>query len=174
MKNILRYKRAIALILTLVVCFSMNTVTFAAGVSNNESILAHDASDMGDVRNGCELYLLSDDGIMPLSYVNGYASATLDSSHKFVVVICHDTQGIGGMGITITTSCSSGTYNMRVRGFDAYDVNAAFTSKIDRTITTNGTFYWEHLMHNADLHMYGFSFDVPDGVTADVQIWIYG
>lgn len=163
-KNII--KRFCAVVLSLALCFSLSGTAFAAEPAEfamNEETEQQEAS----------CYVLSDDGIMPLSSIGGYAHAVLTKNNSAVLVRL-DASGIGGMGITVDTSCASGNYYVQCTGNPYPATGVTNASSISRTISTNGHYYWENLWHSSPAYYIINLGSIPEGVSVTVDVWIYG
>lgn len=73
------------------------------------------------------------------------------------------------MGITIDTHCSQGNYDMDFAGTSTIGSG----SNISGTISTNAHKEFKRLTQ-FNLKEYMIAFDVPEGVTVSVDVWIYG
>lgn len=104
------------------------------------------------------------------SSVSGYNQKTLTSggSNNGIFIDCNGS-GRGGMGITIETSCSQGTYTIDYVG----NSSIGYASAISGQIKTNDHVEYNNLTQS-DLSEYYIAFDIPDGVSMFVKVWIYG
>ena len=127
-------KRFFTVILSLALCFSFSATALAAEPTES------DFNEETGQEASC--YVLSDDGIMPLSSIGGYAHAVLNKDNSAVLVKL-DASGVGGMGITVDTSCASGNFYVQCNGNPYPATGVANASSISRTISTNGHYYWE-------------------------------
>ena len=103
------------------------------------------------------------------SSISGYGSSNLTSSSTLMVVWV-DASGTGGMGITVTTSCS--TWNGQIT-FNVAS-NSGYVPVGGKTISTNGTSVFNNLWHSSPAY-YTIAFGgIPSGHTIHAQVWIYG
>ena len=103
------------------------------------------------------------------SSISGYGNANLTSSSN-VMVVWVDASGFGGVGITVTTSCSN--WN----GTITFNVTPNNGSAIlgNKYISSNGTSEFHNLWHNSPAY-YTIAFGgIPAGYTVHAQVWIYG
>lgn len=159
-------KRISSFILALVLCFSFSTYAFAAEVSTSAD----------DVVTGEDLHIIgeytfevTEDGIMPYSSVGGYNQKAITADDRTLVIECSGS-GMGGMGITIETTCSQG----------AFSIDYAGASYIGDASTITGTMKTQdHLeLHNlwqSNLQEYYLFFTIPSHISSYfVKVWIYG
>lgn len=152
-------RRFLTLLLALVMCMSVGITASAAempqGTPNVEAQAVASAEDSG---------------IMPLSSVSGYARKTLTKGNNMILVEC-DGEGIGGMGVTIrATSSSGGSVSFSGASYGSY----SGASDISGSVVLNGPDKEFHGLWHNQLAYYAIVFDIPDGVSIDVQVWIYG
>lgn len=151
-------KRFLALVFALIMCFSLTATAFAAETENMETQI-----------NASEEVANDDSGIMPHSSVSGYARKTLTKSNNIIDISC-TSSGWGGMGITVKTSSAS---NTQVSFFGAPFGDNSIAEQISGNMSTNAEKQFHNLSHNG-LSDYYLVFTIPDGVSIDVQVWIYG
>lgn len=153
-------KKILALTLSTLIFISMPSVAFAAegNIENPNSEVIQDCG------------YNSDEGIMPYSSISGYYNGTVGPSNPAVAVAV-TSEGIGGTGITVQTSCSAGTYQLTLNAV-AYG-GVVNTSLIDNSyISTNGTYYYHDMKHYSPNVVY-FNFGNLQH-DMKVTIWIYG
>lgn len=166
-------KKFLSIILALVMTMAVTTTAFAAEpkTTNTDTI---DVTKYNVELNSDGIVSVSDENgnIMPFSSISGHTNGYVSSkSPSFPVWV--DSSGIGGMGVTVKTSCSNWngtiTFNlMSDKGSHAI---------INQPIPTNGERQYHNLMHGLPsqpaYYLAGFS-GIPDGYTVNAQVWIYG
>lgn len=162
-----KFKRIFSALLGLILCFSLSISAFAAEPT------AHEASTDKKVIGQYTFEVSGDGTVTPRSSLSGYAQKTVTAGNNGILIDC-DGQGIGGMGITIDTSCSNGNYRMYYQG--ASNIGSAsnisgYIYSNDHVVLNNSTGY--NLWHS-NLGQYFIAFDIPSGVSMLVQVWIYG
>ena len=157
MKNL---KRICSLVFALTLCLSLTTMVSAAEIPN-------EAAPNGE---SYTFEVTSDGTRIVRSSIWGSASKTLTShgSDNGIFISCNGT-GWGGMGITIDTHCSQTNSQMTFAGTSTI----GFGSDISGSISTNGHIEF-HDLTQIDLKEYMIAFDVPEGVSVYVDVWIYG
>lgn len=114
--------------------------------------------------------LNSNNEIIPLSSISGYNNGNLTSSSKgFIVRVSAD--GIGGMGVTVKTSCptwTNGTITFNLLG------NNGSIPISNAKISSNGETKWSNLMHGSPAYFLADFSGIPSGHTVYAQVWIYG
>lgn len=161
--------------------FSLSATAFAAenGTnSNNENnatmynvVLNSDGIVSVSDENG-DIVSISDEesGIMPLSSISGYNKGNLTSSSRgFLVWV--DASGIGGMGVTVKTTCS--TWKNGTITFNLAANTGAIPIK-DAHISSNGETKWNDLLHGSPAYFLADFSGIPSGHTVTAEIWIYG
>lgn len=147
-------------------CMALSTTAFAA-------------EPQADVNSTCYSVELTSEGITsitdengnavsPRSSISGYASSTLTSNPAGVFVLV-DSQGWGGMGITVKASSSwNGYMSLDVVGHDGS------TPISGKAVYSNSETVFNNLWHNTP-ESYIFSFrGIPSGQSVTVYIWVYG
>ena len=159
-------KKVLSCVMATILCLSFNATAFAA--ETPEPVIDVEQAQEA----GVKLYAILDDGnIMPLSSISGYNQATLTSSAKGMLVEC-SASGIGGMGITVETSCSQ-TYNVNLVG--SAGSSSLATSELNKTISTNDHKEYHNLHHSGDFRYYLIGLDgIRSGDQVFVKVWIYG
>lgn len=159
-------RRLFSCLLALALCLSMSVSAFATEIETVDNTVAPVVyKDNMDASSG------DDSGIMPLSSLSGYAYQRIYKGNHIMFIDC-DGSGIGGMGITIKTDCS--TVNpIKVVGHVAD--GCGFASEIKSTpMTTKQELKLNNLSHMG-LSRYIIAFDIPDGTPEfDAYVWIYG
>ena len=158
MKNV---KKFFSLFIALSLCMAMAVPAFAA--ENPKEVSAPNGASY-------TFEVTSDGAKMVRSNLWGSASKTLTKggSNNGIFISC-DGSGFGGMGITIDTHCSQGNYKMDFAGTSTIGSG----SNISGTISTNAHKEFKRLTQ-FNLKEYMIAFDVPEGVTVSVDVWIYG
>ena len=153
------FKRICSLLVALVLCFSFMTSASAAEVEKT-------STENADVYT----FEVSKDSttLISRSSVSGYNQKYVTSNDGGLIIECNGS-GIGGMGITIETSCSQGTFDIDFTG-GPFIGNA---STINGTITSNDHLEIKNLMQN-NIDEYLIAFRVPAGKSVFVKVWIYG
>ena len=160
-----KFRRILSALLTLTLCFSLSSSVFAASAKGNET--AAQKNLIGEYT-----FEVSGDGtVMPLSSVSGYNQKTVTAAegNNGISIDCNG-QGVGGMGITIETSCSNGNYQMEYAGSSV--IGSA--SNISGRIWTNDHIELKSNLWQNNLGQYFVAFGVPSGVSVFVKVWIYG
>ena len=166
-------KKLFSILLALVILLSFSSPAFAAetteDVSNDVKATLYNVDLTSD-----GIVSVSDENgnIMPLSSISGYNQGDVSSnSSGFLVWV--DSSGIGGMGVTVITSCSNwnGTITFNLASdTGSYAVKGA-------AIPTNGESQWHNLIHGLPstpaYYLAVFS-GIPAGYTVHAQVWIYG
>ncbi len=173
MKN---FKIFLSLVLTTILCASFSTTAFAAqkDAPVTKTTAAFDEETFA-ASQVSEVYVLNKDGsIMSLdSSISGYAHGTLTSNAAGLLVDV-SASGVGGMGITVKTECNT-TTTVTLIGGVAYPTTSVWTSSLNETITTNGNYEFHNLHHSGDFVMYLIGLEgIPQGVSVDTTVWIYG
>ena len=174
-------KKFFSILLAMVMTFSLFATAFAAEPavdSNNENnatmynvVLNSDGIVSVSDENG-DIVPLSDgeSDIMPLSSISGYNKANLtSSSHGFLVWV--DASGIGGMGVTVKTTCS--TWKNGTITFNLVANTGANPIK-DAHISSNGETKWNNLLHGSPAYFLADFSGIPSGHTVTAEVWIYG
>lgn len=119
--------------------------------------------------------LLNSGSISPMSYyssISGYSSKTVDGGSQYIIIPC-TSSGIGGMGITIKTSCSKGNYTIQFAGCCQPGNGSAST--IEGTMTTNEEKYFDNLWQLGNVTEYYILLSTASGTPSyTVSVWIYG
>lgn len=150
--------RIFSLILALVMCLSISIPAFATEVPTEDNILVSQ----------------SNEGITPMSNISGYGSATIKPGKSdFVVVYCQGS-GIGGMGITVKTTCSAGTVN-NVTFAGKATSSVLGGAEIDGTMSTNASMSY-HNLYNGGVSVYSVLVQIPANAPGNVfvEVWVYG
>ena len=151
-------RRLLGILLSVVLCISMSSTTFAA-----------EETAVPTTEDGI-IFTEGEEGVMPLSSLSGYEQKKITPTDNTIYINC-TSSGSGGMGITIKTSCSSGTYTVAYSG-RATSGSASGISLT--TIRTNDEDQYGSLFQD-NLKQYKITFTVPDNVSSFlVQVWIYG
>lgn len=106
------------------------------------------------------------------SSISGYEQATVSDTNPYILVYCTGS-GYGGMGITIKNTCSA---NYRI-GVSVYEGASGRRILDDVKAYTNGEVkYTDDLQHYGDFSLpFLVKFnDIPEGVSFNCQVWIYG
>ena len=103
------------------------------------------------------------------SSISGYNQKSLTSGNS-IIEIPVSSSGLGGMGITIKTSCS-GNYQLDYIGYVSGGEPA---SDISGSMSSNDTVEHHDLWHGPGTSEYTLLFGIPQGVSVLVQVWIYG
>lgn len=149
------FRRLFTLLLAAVTCLTMGLNAFA--VEDTTS-------------NSASTNLATDDGIMPRGNISGYAYAVISPQNTEMTIYCDSFVlpfETSGMGITVETKCSGGTYNVGVRGYARKGTAGTF----DSSMTTNDHRYWSLNHKGCSEYVVYFT-----GVTTEfeAQVWIYG
>ncbi len=160
-------KKVLSCIMATVLCLSFNATAFASEATE-PAIEQSAQSQNADI----QFYTISSNGdIMPLSSISGYGQATLTSDVKGMLVTC-SASGLGGMGITVDTSCRN-TYQVHLVGEPTSATIS--TSKIDTQISTNDHYENGRLHHSGDFRYYLIGLDgIRSRDEVLVKVWIYG
>lgn len=166
-------KKILCTVLALVMMMSLSATAFAAEPADTTN------NDVKATKYSVELdsdgiVSVSDENgnVMPRSSISGYQNGDV-SSNSSAFLVWVDSSGIGGMGVTVKTSCPEwdGTVKFHLvsdRGSIA--VNGDY-------ISTNGETYYENLLHglpSTPAYYFANFSGIPDGYTIHVDIWIYG
>lgn len=153
-----------ALLLALSICISSTVSTFATKIPTDAT------SNNARSIIGEYTFEVCSNGINTLySSVGGYNQKSITSSDRYLSIDCSGS-GSGGMGITIETSCSYGTYSIDYAGSSA--IGSA--SSISGTMTTNSHIE-KHNLYQTQLGQYILAFTIPSNVPSYfVKVWIYG
>lgn len=170
-------KKFSCILLALLLVLSLSIPAFAAEIQND--VNADVNTDVEATMYSLELTseeivsVTDEDGnIMPLSSISGYASGDISStSSGFLVWV--DSSGIGGMGVTVKTSCPN--WNGTVR----FDLVSDRGSKAvtEAYIPTNGSTEFHNLLHGlpgTPAYYLANFYGIPAGYTVNAQVWIYG
>lgn len=157
-----KVKRFLSIALALTLCLSLSNSVFAKDINNSESM--QDKEVIGEYT-----FEVSGDGsITPMSSVSGYGQKTVSAVDSGIIVDCNS-QGIGGMGITIETSCSAGNFTMNYLGSPYIGAGSDISGEIG-----SNDHIERHNLWQSGLQEYLISFKVPSGVSMLVKVWIYG
>lgn len=166
-------KKILCAVLVLAMMMSLSVTAFAAEPVNttNNDVKATKYSVELD-SNGIVSVSDENGNIMPRSSISGYQNGDVTSnSSGFIVWV--DSSGIGGMGVTVKTSCPE--WNGTVTFYLVSDRGSVAVN--GDNITTNGETYYENLIHGLPgtpaYYLANFN-GIPDGYTIHVDIWIYG
>ncbi len=149
------FKRFLSILIATATCLSMGLNAFATEVTAS-------SSTRGD--------LVVEDGIMPRGNISGYAYAVISPQNTEMTIYCDSYVmpfETSGMGITVETKCSGGTYNVGVRGY----ARKGTAGNFDSSMTTNDHRYWSLTHKGCSEYVVYFT-----GVTTEfeAQVWIYG
>ena len=148
-------KKLLSVFMAMLMLFSLNATAFAADVpnTNNVSIISTNQKN----------------SIAPASTIGGYARGTISNDSPNLLVHTSGS-GIGGMGITVKNTCTAGNYRIGM-----YLIEGTDRLVLDNvTAYTNREFYFNDLLtYNAPYYVFTFV-DIPEGVSFDCKIWIYG
>lgn len=157
-------KRIFSVLLTLALCLTCAMPTFAAEKAPAEA---------SSTEKTAKLYTFEVSGdaerSVTRSSISGYNQKSITASNDYIFVPC-SVSGSGGMGITIETSCSAGTYSMEYAGAPSIGVGYS----IGGTMSTNDHVEIHDLFHGTNLEEYFITFNPPSGVSVLVKVWIYG
>lgn len=161
-----KIKRQIfSVLLALTLCFTCAIPTFAAEESPEDSFVS--------TKETAKLYTFdvsdTDGASITRSSISGYNQKTLTSSNGMIEIPV-SSSGIGGMGITIKTNCS-GNYQLEYIGYVSGGEPA---SDISGSMTSNDNKEHHNLWHGVGTSEYTLVFKIPQGVSVNVQVWIYG
>lgn len=166
-------KKFLSILLALLMLMSISATAFAAEPAEDISKKT-EATVYNVVLNSDGIVSVSDEdgGIMPLSSISGYASGSVTSSSPgFLVWV--DASGIGGMGVTVKTSCPG--WNGTIT-FDLISNDGNSHPVKGKSISTNGESQYHNLFHGIPVPAYylaNFS-GIPAGYTVNAEVWIYG
>lgn len=165
-------KKLLAFLLSTVMLLSVGSTTAFAAESTPK--LTHNTTEatMYNVE-------LNSDGIvsitnqngkrMPASSISGYNNGNItSSSNGFLVWV--NASGTGGMGVTVTTSCSSwnGTITFDLMGNNgSHPISGQY-------ISSNGSTEFHNLSHSSPAYYLANFSGIPSGHTIYAQVWIYG
>ena len=166
-------KKCFCILLSLVMIMSLSATAFAAEPKDNSN---NDVKvTKYDVELGSEgIVSVSDENgnIMPTSSISGYANADVTSNaSSFRVNV--SASGIGGMGVTVKTSCANwnGTITFSlISNTNSKPIN-------QERIPTNDETYFNGLVQglpSSPAYYIALFEGIPSGYTIHVDIWIYG
>ena len=157
-------KRIFSVLLTLALCLTCAMPTFAAEKAPAEA---------SSTEKTAKLYTFEVNGdaetSVARSSISGYNQKSL-TSRISIIEIPVSSSGLGGMGITIKTSCS-GNYQLDYIGYVSGGEPA---SDISGSMSSNDTVEYNGLWHGPGTSEYTLLFGIPQGVSVLVQVWIYG
>ena len=158
-------KRIFSILLTLAVCLTCAIPTaFAAEQATVETF---------PVEKTAKLYTFEVNGnaeaSLTRSSISGYNQKSLTSGNS-IIEIPVSSSGLGGMGITIKTTCS-GNYQLNYIGYVSGGEPA---SDISGSMSSNDTVEHHNLWHGSGTSEYTLLFSIPQGASVLVQVWIYG
>lgn len=174
-------KKLFSILLTLIMTISISATAFAAETThdftktktptmynvalNSEGIISISDKEGNTLRD-----LENANSIMPLSSISGYNNGNLTSSSKGIIIRV-SAEGIGGMGVTVKTSCSTWTNGTITFNLIAdTGANPIQNAKI----SSNGETKWSNLMHGSPAYFLADFSGIPSGHTVYAQVWIYG
>lgn len=173
--------RFFSVLTAVVMCLSLGFSTYAADLTSAD--IGNDISqkelvyEVSYLVNDCGVSVLNPDisSGKPLSLtssISGYAQKTVSGGSQYIIIPC-TSSGIVGMGITIKTSCSSGTYTVNYSG--CCQPGDGTASTIKGSMTTNSEKQINNLYQFGDVSEYyillSTSSDTP---SYTVTVWIYG
>ncbi len=166
-------KKFSCILLALVLVLSLSVSAFAAEITSDVNTDVEATMYNLEITSEGIVSVTDENGnIMPRSSISGYASGDVRSDSTFFLVWV-DASGIGGMGVTVTTSCPN--WNGTIR----FDLVSDRGSKAltEEYIPTNGTteFHnlWQGLPGTPSYYLANF-YGIPEGYTVNAQVWIYG
>lgn len=114
--------------------------------------------------------LNEENAITPRSSISGYGHGTVSPSSKSLIVYT-DSYMVGGAGATIKLSAGS-TYNVTAVISEVDGIFGGYREMGRQQISTNGTFYFNNMWHNAPTQIM-VTFEGLQGA-ANAEVWIYG
>lgn len=165
-------RRIIAIFLVTIMCLTTALTSFAAEPKISE-------------RANCYNFEVSSEGIMSCKDINGneisnpfsaramlgYNNGTLSHSKNFVVVDADDAV-IGTMGITVQTSSSWNGDLLMYATVNNSSTGGEFIK--DYNISSNEEVYFNDLWYVGPFSLVFLFSGIPQGVTVNVQVWVYG
>ena len=157
-----KIKRFASILLALVMCIACSIPALAV-----DTIASEKKDDL--LYNA--VYEVSDSGVELLrSSINGYGHTTLSGGAKYMYIPV-TSSGIGGMGITVKTTCSAGTYDVDVLGM----CQKGDASGFSRHMTTNSQIEVNNLLQFGNVTEYIICMNTKSGTPNNqVEVWIYG
>lgn len=151
-------KKLISAIVALAMIFALSCTAFAAE-------LPEDTPSVGPV-----VSTDASDEVSPRSTISGYAKGTISKDSPHVTIFPSEASGWGGLGVTVKLTCSQNlTLELYILEYDTYRLVLD-----DGIVRTNQENYFNDLQHRSGYY-YIFTFvNIPEGVTIDYEIWMYG
>lgn len=165
-------KKVFSILLAFSMVMSLSIPAFAAESPVEVSVAAEATMYTMELTSEGIVSISDEDGnIMPFSSISGYQNGNVtENSNSFLVWV--DASGLGGMGVTVKTSCSTWTGTIT---FNLIGDNGSQPIK-NSSISTNGEKNYSNLFHGLPVPNYylaGFS-GIPSGHTIYAQVWIFG
>ena len=170
-------KKFLGIFLALVMMFSASTLTAFAAEPETDNIrnatfydMEVDSSGIVSItdEDGNEVDTSDSEGQLRSS-ISGYNQADLTNTSNGLLVWVN-ASGIGGMGITVETSCS--TWNGTVTLHIAPNSGSAVVN--GDYISVNDHVEYHNLLHASPAYYYVGLGGIPSGHTVHIQVWIYG
>lgn len=162
-----KLSRLFILCLVIAFCLAATTTSFAADLEPTSP-----SSDSHQLI-GCVTLSVDENGVTPISArssISGYGHVTINGEGQGVYINC-TSSGFGGMGITVKTSCSSGTKNIQMFGTPV--IGSASVISV-RGMTTNQELKFNNLQQD-NLKRYFIGLTCPSGTPPFLaEVWIYG
>lgn len=166
-------KKFFCIILALALVLSLSVHAFAAEVTSDVKTDVEATMYNLEVTSKGIISVSDENGnVLPRSSISGYASGDVSRDSTYFLVWVNSS-GIGGMGVTVKTSCPNWDGTIR------FDLVSDRGSKAitEEYITTNGTKEFHNLLHGLpstpSYYLANFS-GIPEGYTVNAQVWIYG
>lgn len=174
--------RLFSVLIAVVMCLSLGFSSYATNYTSedigNDTTQKEPIYKVSYLVNDCGISVLNSDihsGNIPLSLtssISGYAKKTVSGGSQYIIIPC-TSSGIGGMGITIKTSCSSGTYTVNYSG--CCQPGNGTASTIKGSMTTNSEKQINNLYQFGDVSEYYILLSTSnDTPSYTVTVWIYG
>lgn len=167
-------KKIVSIFLAIIMMATLPSAAFASEFSGEIESTLPKATLYNLALNSDGIVSVSDENgdIMPLSSISGYQNGNVSKgSSGFTVWV--NASGIGGMGVTVKTSCPNWP-DGEIR-FTLIGENGSVPIN-NSLIYANGEANYSNLWHGLPVPSYylaGFS-GIPEGYTVYAQVWIFG
>lgn len=159
-----KLSKLFSLLVVVALCLAMSVPAFAADVN---------ADTNSNRLIGCVTLRVDENGTTPISTrssISGYGHVTINGDGQGVYINCNG-EGFGGMGVTVKTTCSSGTHTIQMFGMPVMGDASIISS---RNMTTNQELKFNNLWQS-DLSRYFVGLTCPSGTPPFLaEVWIYG
>ena len=175
MKGDFIMKKFTSLFLALVMILSLSIPAFAAEVDTVDEVATDLATET--TSPAITLSVNGEDVPVTCSDISGYASGDVRVGYLLLEVPC-TSSGIGGTGVTVTTSCSAGTFPVDIVLYAGPSTEyGVYTMGKYKNASSNGTYYFNNKLHYDDTNYVFVAIENNDayyGTPIHLEVWVYG